>query len=299
MYSRWYNVAVVFLWLSTMSWLVTQKVLPSLLIGEPPNYQRILAAKRLTPVVAWSLAWNDRRLGWAVSSTSPGLNGLTEVNGCVHFDHLPLRDMVPGWLHEFLQPLDPMSNRLRMDARSSLVFDPLGRLSRFESAVGFQPKEDVITLKGKIEGPKLEITIHCGGGAPYELELPAPRNAMLSDALSPQSHLPGLREGQRWTVETYGTLRPPTSPIEIVHATVEAKVPVVWNGGTIHAWLVVYRSDPGSALGSAGNPRGRLWVAPDGTVVRQEIMILNSTLTFTRLPDDEAARLALLAFSNP
>ena len=37
MYSRWSNVAVVILWLSAMGWLMAEKVLPPLLIGEPPK----------------------------------------------------------------------------------------------------------------------------------------------------------------------------------------------------------------------------------------------------------------------
>ena len=49
MHSRWYSVAVVLLWLATMGWLVSQKVLPSLVIGEPPDYQAILAVQRGAP----------------------------------------------------------------------------------------------------------------------------------------------------------------------------------------------------------------------------------------------------------
>ena len=45
MYSRWFNAAVVVLWLATMSWLVTEKVLPPLLVGEPPSYHQVIEAQ--------------------------------------------------------------------------------------------------------------------------------------------------------------------------------------------------------------------------------------------------------------
>ena len=57
-------------------------------------------------------------------------------------------------------------------------------------------------------------------------------------------------------------------------------------------WLVVYRSDPGSGAGGSQTPRGKLWVRRDGTVLRQQVLLFDSTITFDRLPDDEAAKLA-------
>jgi hypothetical protein len=293
MYSRWYNVAVVALWLATMGWLVSQKVLPSLLIGEPPDYQTILAAQMGSPPVGWQLLWNDRkRLGWAVTSVHPLPNGLTEVRSFVHFSELPLGEIVPDWLQGMFQPLDPVGSRLKMDARSTLTFDPLQRLSQFESAVRFQPKVDAIKMWGRIDGAKLQLVIHCADLPPYETEVPAPRNTLLSDALSPHGYLPGLKEGQRWTEESYGPLRPPNSPREILHATVECKEPTTWNGQVVETLRVVYRSDPGSALGSAGSPRGKLWVRRDGTVLKQQVTVLRSTMTFVRTSDEEAERLA-------
>ncbi|MGQ9576258.1 MAG: hypothetical protein ACUVUC_13160 [Thermoguttaceae bacterium] len=292
MSSRWYNLAVVLLWLTTMGWLIRQKVLPSLLIGEPPNYQRILAAQKQSPPVGWRLLWNDRKLGWAVSTPQLLPNDLTEIRSHVHFSELPLEELIPDWLQGVLQPLDMRETRLTMDARSSLTFDPLGRLSQFESAIGFQPKVDALKLRGRIDGAKMTLWIHCGDLPPSERELPAPRRVMLKDTLSPQSHLPGLRAGQRWTEEAYSPLRHSSSPAEILHATVEERTTIAWNGMTVDTWLVVYRSDPGSALGSAGSPRGRLWVRDDGTILKQQVVILGSTLTFVRVSDEEAVQLA-------
>ena len=293
MHSRWYSVSVLLLWLTTMGWLVRQKVWPSLVVGDPPDYQAILAVQKDSPPVGWSLVWNDRKnLGWAVTSTSPLPNGLTEVRSHVHFSELPLSDIIPEWLYGLLQPSDSRGIRLTMDARSALIFDPLRRLSQFESTIRFQPKVDAVKVQGRIEGARLFLSIHCGDSSPSETDVPAPRNAILSDALSPLGYLPGLRLGQCWTVEVYSPLRPPTSPSEILHAAVEAKMPMTWNGRIVDTWEVVYRSDPGSALASAGSPRGKLWVRSDGAVLKQQVTVLRSTLTFVRTSDEEAALLA-------
>ena len=57
MHSWRFNTAVVILWLATMSWLVKEKVLPPLLVGEPPNYSRIIGRKA-RPGRAAGVSWS-------------------------------------------------------------------------------------------------------------------------------------------------------------------------------------------------------------------------------------------------
>ena len=113
MHSRWYNIAVVALWLWTMAWLVGNKVLPSVLVGDPPSYLAILDAQRNEPPVGWSISLENRRLGWAVSSTSTLPDELTEVRSKVRFDKLPLRALSPEWLRGML-PADQLDARLQL-----------------------------------------------------------------------------------------------------------------------------------------------------------------------------------------
>ena len=54
--------------------------------------------------------------------------------------------------------------------------------------------------------------------APKEIQLPS--DALLSDILSPQMRLPGLRLNQTWTVPVYSPFMP-DKPLEIIRATVE------------------------------------------------------------------------------
>jgi hypothetical protein len=295
MYPRWFNFAVVSLWLATMSWLVTTKVMPSLLIGEPPSYPTILAAQRAEPPVGWMILWNDRRLGWAVTNTKPLPQAITEVRSLIHFDELPLDDLVPDWLRSMVPPIGRQRVQVPAESRSSLVFDPLGRLSRFESSVRLDVQEPFVKMRGSLDGPKMALWLRVGDLQPFESEVAVPRDTMLGDTLSPQSRLPGLREGQSWTVESYSPLRPPTSPKEILYAAVETRMPLTWEGRTVDTFLVVYRSDPGSAMGTSGGPRGKLWVRRDGTVLKQQMTLFRSTLTFVRTGEQETAALVAKA----
>jgi hypothetical protein len=229
-----------------------------------------------------------------MNSTSPLEEGLTEVRSLIRFEDLPLREMAAGWppwLLSLLLAGDEFPAGLQIQVNSSLVFDPLQRLSQFESSVGFQAAQNLVKVKGSLDGPQLMLTVHTGDFN-YTHEVLLPRKALLSDALSPQTQLPGLRQGQTWSIEIYSPLRPPRSPLEIFQATVEGSVPIVWDGRMVDTWLVVYRSDPGAGTASGRTPRRRLWVGKDGTVLKQEVKLFDSTMTFTRMAGHEARALA-------
>ncbi|NLX98148.1 MAG: hypothetical protein GXY83_18470 [Rhodopirellula sp.] len=289
MSSRWFSIAVVALWLTTMGWLVSTKVVPAILVGEPPSYPAIIEARREDPPVAWAMAWNDRPIGWALNTTLPLPHRLTELRSRVHFDDIPMEDIAK--LPWFTAPARGHRVALAVDVLGELVFDPFGRLSRFESSLGMDGVESLIKVRGTIDNGKLSLTVRAGDFN-YEKEMPVPPKSMLSDGLSPQTHLPGLREGQKWTVELYSPFHPPERPLEVLQVAVEGSEPMVWAAETVDAWLVVYRTDPGAGGRNAGAVRGRVWVRPDGVVLRQQAMLFNSTLTFTRLPDESARALA-------
>lgn len=290
----WFNTAVVFLWLATMTWLVSQKVVPTLLVGEPPSYRSVVEAQQQDPLVGWTMAWNGQQVGWAMNTTSPLEEGLTEVGSLIRFEELPLREMMagwPDWLLKLLSGGGEVPTGLQIQVKSSLTFDPLQRLSQFESSVGFPAAQNLVKVKGSLDGPQLMLTVHTGNFN-YKHEILLPRKVLLSDALSPQTQLPGLREGQSWSIEVYSPLRPPDSPLEIFQATVEGSVPIVWDGRMVDTWLVVYRSDPGAGTASSRSPRRRLWVGKDGTVLKQEVRLFDSTMTLTRMAGHQARALA-------
>jgi hypothetical protein len=294
MHRWWFNLAVVMLWLATMSWLVKEKVLPPLTVGEPPTYSRIIEAQKHGSPVAWQLLLNRRPIGWALSDTQRQPSGLVEIHGRVHFSDLPLEEVMSAWTRTFSRLIAHPIGKLRMDARSVLTIDPLGRLVGFDSAVQLHPLDEVLRVRGTMDGQHLQLTIGTGG-ASFASEAFLPSDALLSDALSPQTRLPGLRVGQKWTVPVYSPLWPAKNPLEIIHAEVENLETLFWNGVMEDCWLVVYRSESNSGANGNQEPRGRLWVRRDGTVLRQQVLFFSSLVTFDRLPDGAAEQIAKAA----
>lgn len=292
MYSRWFSTAVVLLWLSTMGWLVKEKVLPPLLLGDPPSNQTILEARRGDPPIAWQILWNCREVGWASSSTKQLEDGSTRVESHVHFDDLPIDEMAPGWLRAIFNAVrragdddaGHASRNIETDAVSSLLIDASNRLSEIESSVSFQPSGQTISMHGVAKGDKLKITIR-SFDVDMNTQLPLDSDALLRDALSPTTRLPNLYEGQTWTVSVLTPLKYPNSPHEILLAKVEGLRRISHAGSATAAWLVTYSENPGTKLSTDTKPRAKLWVRRDGVVLRQEMSILNSTMTFVRKPD--------------
>jgi hypothetical protein len=293
MHSRWFNAAVVMLWLATMSWLVKEKVLPGLLVGDPPNYKRILDAQKAAPPVGWQVSLSGRSIGWALSDTKVQPDGLTDIHGRVHFDALSVDEVMPGWVRTFSRLVVQPAAKLQIDAWSTLTIDALGHLSRFNSQLRVDPLGAVIHLHGAVEGNQLQLEVRAGG-ATFSSEVFLPSDALLSDALSPQTELPGLRIGQKWTVPVYSPLFwPAKTPLEIIQAIVVRFEPMVWNGETETCWLVEYRGESErGAGGEASPPRGKLWVSLGGQVLKQQMTLLGATIAFDRLPDDAAVKLA-------
>ncbi len=283
------NLVVVLFWLATMTWLVVAKVLPPLRVGEPPNYATILQESSQDPPTCWAIRMQGRTIGWATSKTVRRSDGIHELFSRVYLGELPIEELAPGWLANVLKPVFADSQAMDLDKRSRLVIDPLGRLSEFESRVRLGNLTDVIRVMGTVDGSTLNLSVHSGDFAAKLSRKLAP-NALMSDELSPQTRMPGLRLGQSWTVPLYSPFHAPNTPLEILQAQVERELPFRWGDEVVLARVVVYRGDPGSGLNS-GEARGRMWVRDDGTVLRQEATAFRTPLEFDRLPEAQAARI--------
>ena len=293
---HWYRIAVLALWLAAMSWLAVRKILPPFFKGEPPAYETMnLDAPR--PPVAWSLYWNERRLGWALSEISPQSSETTEIHSLVHFDTLPLDELLPIYLRAIAHASTQAAKSAEMEVESNLVTNPLNQLVSFVSK--FRPKggQSLVRLEGTVDGDKLKLAIRIGDYSNSNIELPMPENK-IRDSFAPEMRLRGLRMGQHWTIDSYSPLSLPShpmdiiqgrAPIEVLFAKVEAEARLTWNNRPEPMWVVVYRSDPSEE--SDKNVRNRLWVCRDGTVVRQEVFVGEHSLLFKRLPEEDAVKL--------
>ncbi|MBN2021277.1 MAG: hypothetical protein JW809_00645 [Pirellulales bacterium] len=293
MYGRWFNLAVIALWLATMTWLVTKKVLPPLRLGDPPNYEDILDARKSERPVGWRLKWNGKPIGWALSTTRPLPDHSTEIRSHVHFDRLPLRDMTPGWLRSFFHTVDDAHLAMETDAHGTLLIGPLGNLAQIRTSISFAKIQEGVSMEGEVDGGQLRLSLRSRDFS-YRTTVAIDAESLLDNSLSPQTQLPGLREGQTWTIVVCNPLRYPNSPLEVLQARVEGHVPLRHDDRDESVWLVAYYDEAG--LQPAGDalpsPRGRLWVRADGTVLRQELTVFDSRMSFVRLTDAETAALA-------
>jgi hypothetical protein len=284
MQPRWFNIAVVVLWLSTMGWLVTEKVLPPLLIGEPPKYETVIDATANGPdePVVWNLSINNNPLGWASSHTTTKEDRMVEMTSQVHLERFPLAELAPSWLANMLDPDGRGQGEMQIDTRT-IVELVAGKLQGFRTSVDFGPLTNAILISGVVNGSDLRLSVRAGEFA-YARTHPLPGDTLVGDGLSPRARLSRLRVGQTWTEPIYSPFHQPNSPMQILQAKVEYQEPLAWNGQVINTVVVVYRNDPGAELNGSRLARGRAWVREDGVVLKQEVQLLGSKLVFMRLP---------------
>ena len=297
-----YRLAVLALWLAAVGWLVIHRILPSLLIGEPPVYESASFDKPRPPV-AWRLDLGGKPLGWAVSENiSTQATETTEIHSLVHFDGRRLEQLLPLAVRASLLVGGQFAGPSEMEVESSmLINNPLKQVQHFSTKLRTHPGtgQSLVYITGDVDGDKLKLSFRIGEMALENMEVSMPEYK-IRDSFSPEMELRGLHLGQTWTIDTYSPLalashpmdmlrkRPPT---EVLLATVEDRVPLVWNGKLQSTWLVVYRTDASQGPGSEKNIRNKLWVRKDGTVVRQEVWLGDERLCFTRMPEKEAAQL--------
>ena len=283
----WFTPIVVVFWCLTSGWLLVEKILPSLSPGSPPGYQAMYTSEVGLIPVAWTVQWDDRPLGWAIAESQRTALGWLLVDSRMHFDRLPLDEIVPAWTSLLLRKVLPKEGGLTFDARGRLTIDAAGELRSFMSIVNIPGSTEQVLLNGTVDSGAVRVHVQAGEMR-YETTRNLPDEMMIGDELSPQATMTGLYEGRRWTLPVYSPLRAGSSPIEILHAEVGPEETIYWEGRLVRVHPVLYREDP------AGHrePRSRLWVDRTGRVLRQEATLLRSKLSFVRRSDEAAARLA-------
>ena len=280
--TRTFQAVVVLLWLATMSWLMIAKVLPPLLVGEPPTYRSTMPEP--DRLIGWQIDWNEQPLGWAATRSVGSEGGGAEIHSRLVLNKLPLNELLPVWLGSIVRR---QVGSIDFDARSRFDIDPLGRLAGFDSRVRLSEMENAIRMIGMVDNSQLELSVQVGDFK-YRKQMYLEPGALVGNELSPQAEFSGLRLGQAWTLRSYSPFRSPSSPLEVLAAKVEREEVIDWAGAAVDTLIVVYRNDSGAGGGNAATPRGTLWVRSDGKVLRQEIQVLSSVMRFVRLTDKQA-----------
>lgn len=283
MSNRWFSLAVVLFWLASMSWLVSEKVVPPLRVGDRPAAVEEDAAPARQPV-AWQLFLDDQPLGWASTDSTERPDRVVELRNRVHLDRFPLKEIAP-WLASLLDPRG-RDDQMPYDTDSRVELAD-GRLLGFRTSISFGELKDAILVNGTAEGNQLALNVRAGDFT-YNTTANLPADAVVGDSLSPRARLSNLRLGQSWTEPVYNPLHPPNSPLQILQATVERHEPIAWNGQIVKAAVVVYRDDSGSDRSASRSARAQAWVERDGNVLKQEVSLLGVRLLFVRLPPGQA-----------
>lgn len=287
MHRPWLAPFIILFWCLTTTWLVVAKIVPAFLPGSPPGYQALYASNNRLIPVAWTVLWKDRPLGWAVSDSRHGPEDELHVETLLHFDSLPLDELLPAWTKPLLGRTIERAAALSLDARGRLTIDRQGSLRSFRSLVDLPGGVESIVLDGTVDDGHVKILVKAGEMS-YETSRFLPTHIMIGDELSPQATMPGLSIGKRWTVPVYNPLRGGKGALQVLHAEVVREESLFWEDRLVRVDLVVYRDDPSEHH----EPSSRIWVDRSGRVLKQESTMFGASLTFQRRSDDDAERLA-------
>lgn len=281
MANRVFVFAVVVLWLGSMSWLLVDKILPSIKDGEPP----IAAGYEPNVPVAWKVTWGDRQVGYAASMRTPGVLGTTNLENRVVLEDVPLLDLVPALMRRVVGEIGSM----KFDAHTVLEFDSLENFSSFESTVAINEVSSVLELNGKVNGAFLDLKVKFGD-MQYEPKVPIANQAALSEALFPDAKLPYLYVGRRWSEEIYNPFHAPSAPVETIDVEVTGVETLLFEGENHRVLRVEFSGQPAPGVPEDARLQAIAWVRQsDGVVLRQDVLISSSKLRFDRLSEVEAA----------
>ena len=272
MSSRWSSIAVCLLWLIAMGWLISEKVLPPLLLGDPPSYRSIADRRYYQQPVGWKLFINGRPVGSALSTalSSPASRPRSRAASCSTTSRS--RNCAPSWLRAMLGPLVvPQAGNLTMESESTLTVDAEGRLAKFRSALHVQSVRNVVRLYGAFEGGRLKLTIRTGDFS-YTTEAFLPPKSLAGDTLV----APGLLARTPQRADLDGALLQPLAAAESIPWRSSRRR---WrtrsrSSGTAvpSAWLVVYRADSGLGIGTTRRRGAGCGSAPTAPSCAQQIM---------------------------
>lgn len=289
MANRIFVSAVVILWLCSMTWLFTDRILPTFQGGQPPSLETFKDGQ----AVAWQVEWGGDNVGSAASVRIPGAAGSMELHNRISLENMPIIDLAPAWMRMAVPTLGDMS----FDVISRIEFDSLSNFSSFSSRVILNDMPSVLRLSGRVKDSYLRLNV-VSGQLPYEVVVYLPDSKSLNEALFPGGELPYMYVGRQWQEEVYSPFRATGDPIELVHAEVVAEESLEYCGETRRVLRVEYHGMIGSGISDKARLQAVSWVEPTGAVLRRDVYLGSSKLRFNRLPDDAANKIGKELFDE-
>jgi hypothetical protein len=270
-------VAILLFWSVAAVALFTRDILPDLMIGTPPDLRSVSKTQPAPIPTRWSILvaedpalLNLRPVGQAVTKTTLKSDGWVQMDSEVHLDAADLLKGTPfGAIHDE-----------RLEVLSSYEIDPAGNLFAFWSRVKAPMEDtDILVLEGHVNRNILEV--HAKGPLPifnWTKTFPYEPRGMVQNALGPLDRMPGLQVGQRWESRIVSPL---TGRVETMKVEVARRGVITWANNPVQALEVVAKAPPVSV---------RMWVRPDGLVLRQEVPFPFVRLVLERLPECSDAK---------
>ncbi len=291
MANRVFVFAVVVLWLSSMTWLVTDRILPSFFGGgQPPIVQAYTDGE----AVAWQVLWKGEIVGEAASVRLDGVGGSTDLFNRVILKKFPVMELAPSWIRATVGNLGSMT----FDVLTRVEFDPLGKFSSFNSRISLNNMPSVLRMSGRIEESQLKLKVSSSDFS-HTKQIYLPNSEALSEALFPEARLPYMRLGRSWQEKVYSPFSSPTDPVEIVQVQVKSVESIMHHGESRRVMRVEYASLAGSGIPAQARIQGISWVdSGSGDVLRRDVFLGDSKLRFERLPKEAAVVAGLKLFEN-
>ena len=117
-------------------------------------------------------------------------------------------------------------------------------------------------------------------------------HSLLTSELIPEPKLLQVYVGRKWQQEVYSPFRPPGNSLEIMQAEVVEERCIEHRGERMHARKIEYRSMSAAGVAADNTLRAVVWVADDGTVLRQDVHLMDAKLRFERCTEPHMLKLA-------
>jgi hypothetical protein len=121
---------------------------------------------------------------------------------------------------------------------------------------------------------------------------PIPSTSSLASELIPDPKMLQIYVGRKWQQEVYSPFRPPGNSLEILEAEVVEERHIDHRGDRVHARKIEYRSLSAAGVTADNRLRAEVLVADDGTVLRQDVFLMDAKLRFERCMEPRMVKLA-------
>ncbi len=239
--SRLVVFTIVFLWLSSASWLLVREILPLYRAGEPPAFFTDVVAEVRGSSTAWRALHKGKNVGWGFSQIKPLPNNRTfELFSELKFDDFVLVDSKHLTIH-----LKKLYSRIWIDRG--------GNLKKLTAGLRIATPEDIqAEIEGLVQNGVFTPTILVNGqeaslGPLQPKPIDVPTHGNLLNTHHPLDKIQGLWVGRTWKVpllDEVAALLPGGSMSSVTLIAEVHDADLQWQGHLVPCFRIDYQ-EPG------------------------------------------------------